>query len=699
MWLKTYLKLGADRPAWAFVADVLMSRAVAASSKGSEPISRVNAFLQSWKVSTRVAAGLPESLRRMVKVAEKYGVRCEVQNPSQRLRNELPIWYHIGRGNGRCTANSPACKCLRANHGVRTTEQCLMVAARLADPDVGHLPQGACPCTACEHDRSAYGCRNPHRCAIAAEKAVNDLKMMWLPTRPGNEDGLTLTRNRILQNRTARADHGRIAFDPSLANRTPLANVFRAFVKHQLPDKMPALRVPRPYQVDGAEVEVYTDGSCVRNGFENAAAGSGVWFGEEDHRNEGVRVPYDEQTNQVAEMYAVAVAHRKVPPFVPLHIVSDSTYVVDGLTKHLPHWEQRGWIGVANADIIRDVAALLRSRSALTTFRWVKGHARTRGNEEADKLAGEGARLDRQLRPVHLPPLEHFAVKGAKLATITQKLAYRGIRGWKPVPESRTMRQNVDDVISALQSATGLRVLPPTLWHLLRAHPISKKCRDFLWKALHGAHKIGKYWENIPGYEERARCPVCGVTETMDHILTSCTAPGQSAAWCSAAALLRLKGVNIFPISAGHSRGGHAFSALDEEGELRQGPTRLARIILTETAYLIWVLRCERVIGRESRQPDGVTDELVKRRWLAAVNKRLRMDCALTNKARAGRMFVAPDVVMDTWSGVLLNETGLPAAWTDTEGVLVGMPAPASPTDRPGAGESHTGAPEHRLRA
>lgn len=209
---------------------------------------------------------------------------------------------------------------------------------------------------------------------------------------------------------------------------------------------------------------------------------------------------------------------------------------------------------------------------------------------------------------------------------------------------------------------------------------------------------------NIPGYEQRAYCPTCGVLETTNHILMECSAPGQSAAWSVAAALLRRRGVDIHPISCAQTHGGHAYSVSDDSGELRSGATRLARIVLTEMAYLIWVLRCERVIGRAGEEVDRTTDEIVRNRWLWAINKRFHMDCALTSKARAGRMVLSPDTVMNTWAGTLKDENVLPSDWIDTPEVLVGMP----PTDQhlltlsgrsPVGGESCTGALEHRLRA
>lgn len=362
------------------------------------------------------------------------------------------------------------------------------------------------------------------------------LRVKWQPDRESNTDGLTLTKNRRSQNVSAHAENGRIIFDPSMSTRTPLANVFRVFVTRDTSLNKLALR--KQFQITEEEVEVYTDGSCYRNGHANARAGSGVWFGENDERNAGVRVPLDAQTNQTAEIYAVALAHRLVPPFAPLHIVSDSKYVVEGLTANLPGWEDRGWIGVANATVMREVVALLRSRCAPTTLRWVKGHDRVRGNEEADRLAALGAELPQQMRPLFRPPPPRFNISGAALCSLSQRLAYKGIRATARLEPRKTTVQNVMRLQAALLEDTGMKPTPENVWRALRAPVIGKKPRDFVWKALHGAHRVGKYWEHIPGYEQRAVCPECGVTESLDHILLECSAPGQDVAWGMAMALL-----------------------------------------------------------------------------------------------------------------------------------------------------------------
>ncbi|EIW61280.1 ribonuclease H-like protein [Trametes versicolor FP-101664 SS1] len=404
----------------------------------------------------------------------------------------------------------------------------------------------------------------------------------------------------------------------------------------------------------------------------NACAGSGVWFGEQDPRNTGVRVPHNEQSNQAAEMYAVTLAHMLTPPFAPLHIVSDSKYVVEGLTQHLPKWERRGWIGVANAEVIKEAVAHLRTRSAPTTFRWVKGHANERGNEEADRLAREGANLPQQLRPVALPPSVEYVHEGASLSDLTQSLAYKGIRARTPRPARRATTRGVSEAVASVAKTTGAEHREAALWMLLRKDPIAKRVRDFIWKALHQAFRVGGFWSNIPGYEERSRCSRCNCEESMEHILTECGAPGQTEVWDLTRQLLSKKGVTLPVMTLGAVTGAHLWTIMNEKDEIRCGATRLARMIVGEAAYLVWKLRCERVIGWADEPQKTHSREEIANRWMATVNKRLSMDCAMTSKRLAGRHVIAQEVVEATWGGVLHDEKSLPRDWACMSGVFVG---------------------------
>ncbi|KAI1783863.1 hypothetical protein LXA43DRAFT_902741, partial [Ganoderma leucocontextum] len=94
IWLRDYMTQGPMRPTWAYVADILLARAVTASSRNVDVDTRVNNFLQTWTVSTRKSAGLPQDLAQMVKTANKYDARLASGKPAKDLRNSLPIWYH-----------------------------------------------------------------------------------------------------------------------------------------------------------------------------------------------------------------------------------------------------------------------------------------------------------------------------------------------------------------------------------------------------------------------------------------------------------------------------------------------------------------------------------------------------------------------------------------------------------------------------
>ncbi|EIW57572.1 uncharacterized protein TRAVEDRAFT_125335 [Trametes versicolor FP-101664 SS1] len=201
------------------------------------------------------------------------------------------------------------------------------------------------------------------------------------------------------------------------------------------------------------------------------------------------------------------------------------------------------------------------------------------------------------MRPIDLPAPKCFEVVGASLSHLTQRLAYRGIKSWRPSPLKPSTRRALECAQTAIQAATGARPTEGALWGLLKRDPISRKARDFIWKALHGAHRVGDYWKNIPGYETRAVCAHCDVADSLEHILVECAAPGRATAWYLADLLLKNRGFSLRGPSYGLVLGCQALEILNNKGNLDSGATRLAKIVVSETAYLIWTLRCERVIG------------------------------------------------------------------------------------------------------
>ncbi|RDX56699.1 ribonuclease H-like protein [Lentinus brumalis] len=371
----------------------------------------------------------------------------------------------------------------------------------------------------------------------------------------------------------------------------------------------------------------------------DAAAGSGVWFGPDHQHNISARVPGETQSNQAAEVYAVTLAAGAVPKHTPLHVVTDSKYTLDGLTVNLPQWEDCGWLGVANAALFQEAVAWLRSRTAVTTLRWVKGHDGVPGNEGADALAKRGAGMPDVVGVEALPPsLRKFLPIGAKLAALTQAKAYRWILNLKDKGRCVTSERNALRVVAAVSEDLHCPISENRLWRAFRSKDLGRKIRIFLWKSVHDAYRVGQYWRNIPQCEHRATCDACGVEESMEHILTECDAPGQRIIWQLAWTMLERAGLKLPDVSYGLILGAPA-SSLNENFTTNPsaGTNRLYRIVLTESAYLIWTLRCERVIQLENDPERWRPPKAVARAWLACIRKRMNVDWMLTRVKTSSR--------------------------------------------------------------
>ncbi|CAN5419308.1 hypothetical protein BH10ACT3_BH10ACT3_09860 [soil metagenome] len=145
---------------------------------------------------------------------------------------------------------------------------------------------------------------------------------------------------------------------------------------------MPAVPRPAPTPVPAGATVAYTDGACRGNpgpgGWAWAVPGGGWGSG------------YDPATtNQRMEIMAAYQAVQSLEG--PVHIISDSTYVVncfrDGWYKG---WQARGWKNskkepVANRDLREPFIEPALERG--TTFDWVKGHSGDAMNDVVDRLA------------------------------------------------------------------------------------------------------------------------------------------------------------------------------------------------------------------------------------------------------------------------------------------------------------------------
>ncbi|MBB5832286.1 ribonuclease HI family protein [Brachybacterium aquaticum] len=101
-------------------------------------------------------------------------------------------------------------------------------------------------------------------------------------------------------------------------------------------------------------------------------------------------------TNNMGELKAVLdlLEATAVDADQHLHVLCDSQYVINSVTKWMPGWKRKGWRKkdgkpVLNVELLKDIDRALVGRSV--EFEWVKGHAGHAMNEAADKRANAAA--------------------------------------------------------------------------------------------------------------------------------------------------------------------------------------------------------------------------------------------------------------------------------------------------------------------
>lgn len=101
-------------------------------------------------------------------------------------------------------------------------------------------------------------------------------------------------------------------------------------------------------------------------------------------------------TNNMGELMAVLDLFRSTAhlPEEELHILCDSQYVINSVTKWMPGWKKKGWKKsdgkpVLNLELFKDIDVAIKGRKY--RFEWVKGHAGHELNEAADERARAAA--------------------------------------------------------------------------------------------------------------------------------------------------------------------------------------------------------------------------------------------------------------------------------------------------------------------
>lgn len=244
-----------------------------------------------------------------------------------------------------------------------------------------------------------------------------------------------------------------------------------------------------------------------------------AWYINEDNWAAG---GWEHGTNNMGELKAVldlfeATADRAEDH---LHVICDSQYTINSITKWMPGWKKKGWKKsdgkpVLNVDLMQALDRATQGRSY--SFEWVKGHTGHSLNEAADERANRAAQAYRDGIPVDAGP-------GLRLA-----------RGEKPggmIPETVTAahQQKTQELAEQVAKSTTDPVAEARAYEEQMLKPAIYGSEKLLGALLHPELSwtvpTGQVTDRVTvlAYRERA-CAATGETEYLSSV-----ALGQGAA-------------------------------------------------------------------------------------------------------------------------------------------------------------------------
>lgn len=156
-----------------------------------------------------------------------------------------------------------------------------------------------------------------------------------------------------------------------------------------LENKLKQLEFSSPV-LDESDYVIYTDGACRGN------PGPGAYAFLVENKSgerilEGASVDV-QTTNNRMELMGVIAGLTEIKNSSKIRVVTDSKYVVDGITKWVPGWKSRGWKKAdkkapENIELWQSLDELVLRLNP--SFEWVKGHSGHEQNEYVDRLANE----------------------------------------------------------------------------------------------------------------------------------------------------------------------------------------------------------------------------------------------------------------------------------------------------------------------
>ena len=169
-----------------------------------------------------------------------------------------------------------------------------------------------------------------------------------------------------------------------------------------------------------------------------------AWYVDEDTWDAG---GWPQGTNNLGELTAILrLLEATAETGEELHILADSQYAINVVSKWRLGWKKRGWTKadkkpIKNLELIQEIDRAMEGRRV--TFEWVKGHAGHRMNERADDLARGCAEAYQAGRTPEPGPGFGGVAHGSRVSASTDR-AHGGAAAGRAVPASVEVHDAVE---------------------------------------------------------------------------------------------------------------------------------------------------------------------------------------------------------------------------------------------------------------